>query len=163
SPRTRRSAARPPRRTARVSARYPSPYSRRSSEGSVSVSPRACPAPRTVTRLTGSAYWDNVATRAWPASWTATVASSPGASGLLDDDLAVETAGPAQRGIQGIRPVGGGQHDHPAGLVESVHLGEQLVQGLLPFVAACEAAVVAAGAEGVDLVNEHDRRPAGAG
>ena len=82
SPQIRRSAARPPRRTARVSARYRSPYSRRSSAGSVSVSPRACPAPSTVTRLTGSACGDSVATRAWPASWTATVASSPGASGL---------------------------------------------------------------------------------
>ena len=47
-----------------------------------------------------------------------------------DDDLAVEPAGPAQRLVEGVRPVGGGQHHHPAGLVESVHLGEQLVEGL---------------------------------
>ena len=86
-----------------------------------------------------------------------------GPVGQRDDDLAVEPAGAAQRGIQGVRPVGGGQHHHPAGLLEPVHLGEQLVQGLLPLVAAGEAAVVAAGAEGIDLVDEHDGRPAGAG
>ena len=80
-----------------------------------------------------------------------------------DDDLTVEPAGAAQRGVQGVWPVGGGQHHHPAGVVESVHLGEQLVEGLLPLVVAGEAAVVAAGAEGIDLVNEHDRRRAGAG
>ena len=86
-----------------------------------------------------------------------------GPVGQRDDDLAVEPAGAAQRGVQGVRPVGGGQHHHPGGVVESVHLGEQLVERLLPLVAAGEAAVVAAGAEGVDLVDEHDRRPAGAG
>ena len=80
-----------------------------------------------------------------------------------DDDLAVEPAGQAQRLVEGVRPVGGGQHHHPAGLVESVHLGEQLVEGLLPLVAAAETAVVAAGAEGIDLVDEHDRRRAAAG
>src|SRR6185312_8035376 len=104
SPRIRRSAARPPRRTARVSARYRSPYSRRSSAGSVSVSPRACPAPRTVTRLTGSACGDSVATRAWPASWTATVASSPGAGG----------PGAEQDAVAGTVEVGGDQGG-PAG------------------------------------------------
>ena len=86
-----------------------------------------------------------------------------GPVGQRDDDLAVEPAGTAQRGVQGVRPVGGGQHHDPAGVLESVHLGEQLVQGLLPLVAAGDATGVAAGAEGIDLIDEHDRRPAGAG
>ena len=86
-----------------------------------------------------------------------------GPAGQRDEDLAVEPAGPAQRGVQGVRPVGGGQHHHPAGVLEPVHLGEQLVQGLLPLVAAAEAAGIAAGAERVDLIDEHDRRAAGAG
>src|SRR4029079_7887816 len=86
-----------------------------------------------------------------------------GPAGPRDDDLAGQTAGTAQRGVQGVRPVGGGQHHDPGGLVESVHLGEQLVQGLLPLVAAGVAAVVAAGAEGIDLVDEHDGRRADAG
>ena len=81
-----------------------------------------------------------------------------GPVGQRDDDLAVETAGPAQRGIQGIGPVGGGQHHHPAGLVESVHLGEQLVQGLLPLVMPAAEAGAAVAADGVDLVHEDDAR-----
>src|SRR5207342_835207 len=80
-----------------------------------------------------------------------------GPVGQRDDDLAVEPAGTAQRGVQGVRPVGGGQHHDPAGVLESVHLGEQLVQGLLPLVAAAHATDVAAGAEGIDLIDEHDR------
>src|ERR1700736_2990781 len=69
-----------------------------------------------------------------------------GPVGQRDDDLAVEPAGPTERGVQGVRPVGGGQHHDPVGLVEPVHLGEQLVQGLLALVAAGQAAPVAAGA-----------------
>ena len=86
-----------------------------------------------------------------------------GPAGQRDDDLAVEPAGTAQRGVQGVRPVGGGQHHDTWGLIEPVHLGEQLVEGLLPLVAAGEAPVVAAGAEGIDLIDEHDGRAAGAG
>jgi len=59
-----------------------------------------------------------------------------GPAGQRDEDLAVEPAGAAQRWVEGVRPVGGGQHHDAAGLVESVHLGEQLVEGLLPLVAA---------------------------
>src|SRR6185437_5140288 len=75
-----------------------------------------------------------------------------GPVGQRDDDLAVKPAGTAQRGVQGVRPVGGGQHHDTAGVLEPVHLGEQLVEGLLPLVAAGEAPVVTAGAEGVDLI-----------
>ena len=92
-------------------------------------------------------------------------------AGLAVFSIASLTCGVAQsplmlnvsRGVQGVGPVGGGQHHDPAGVLEPVHLGEQLVEGLLPLVAAGVAGVVAAGAEGVDLVDEHDRRAAGAG
>ncbi len=47
-----------------------------------------------------------------------------GPVGQRDDDLAVEPAGPAQRRVKGVRPVGGGQYHHPAGVLEPVHLGE---------------------------------------
>src|SRR6202007_2215939 len=80
-----------------------------------------------------------------------------GAVGQGDEDFAVEPAGPAQRRVEGVGAVGGGQHHHPAGRVEPVHLGEQLVEGLFAFVAAGDAVGGAAGAEGVDLVDEHDR------
>ncbi len=86
-----------------------------------------------------------------------------GPVGQRDDDFAVEPAWAAQRRVQGARAVGRGEHYHAVGLVEAVHLGEELVEGLLSFVAANEAFASAAGAEGVDLVDEHDRRRAGAG
>ncbi len=86
-----------------------------------------------------------------------------GTAGQRDDDLTVEPARTAQRRIQRVRPVGGGQHHHPAGVLKAVHLGQQLVKGLLPLIAAGIAAAVAAGTEGIDLIDEHDRRPAAAG
>ena len=112
-----------------------------------------------------AATWSRSASgpRSLPRAWAARMAARSARPGSADDDLAVEPAGTAQRGVQGVRPVGGGQHHHPAGVLESVHLGEQLVQRLLPLVAAAEAALIAAGAEGIDLIDEHDRRPAGAG
>src|ERR1022692_666600 len=86
-----------------------------------------------------------------------------GPVGQRDDDLAVEPAGPAQCRVERVRPVGGGQYNYPAGVLESVHLGEDLVEGLLPLVTAGQAAGFAAGAEGVDLVDDHDRRRAAPG
>ena len=50
-------------------------------------------------------------------------------------------------------------HDHAFGAGEAVHLGEDLVEGLLALVVAAEDARAAAGpADGVDLVDEDDRR-----
>src|SRR5580698_928127 len=66
-----------------------------------------------------------------------------GPVGQRDDDLTVEPAGPAQRGVQCVRAVGRGQHHHPAGVLEAVHLGKQLVEGLFPLIAAGHAALVA--------------------
>ena len=206
------------------------------------MSPSACPAPRTVTRLTGSACGDRTPTSACPASWTATVASSPGASGLVcrraeqhavagvgevgggqygtagpdrgqgglvdqvgqvrarkarggggdlvevgvwaevlaagmrvqdgppfgpagqrDDDLAVEPAGPRSAGSSASgRLVAASTTTPPDSSNPSISASSWLrvcSRSSLPR----EAAVVAAGAEGIDLVDEHDRRCAGAG
>ena len=45
----------------------------------------------------------------------------------------------------------------PAVDVEAVHLDEQLVEGLLALVVAAAEAGAAVAADGVDLVDEHDR------
>src|SRR5207244_13303433 len=50
-----------------------------------------------------------------------------GPVGQRDGDLRVEPARTAQRGVQGVRPVGGGKHHEPAGVLESVNIGVQLV------------------------------------
>jgi hypothetical protein len=81
----------------------------------------------------------------------------------VDGDQAVEPARAQQRGVQDVGPVRGRHDHHAAGHVEAVHLDEQLVERLLPLVAAAAGlARAAAAAGGVDLVDEQDggrRRP----
>jgi predicted transcriptional regulator len=78
--------------------------------------------------------------------------------GRVHGDGAVEAAGPQQRGVEDIGPVGGGQDDDTLGAGEAVHLRQDLVEGLLALVVAAEAPGAAAGtADGVDLVDEDDR------
>ena len=76
--------------------------------------------------------------------------------GAIHHHLSIETTGPHQRRIEDVRPVGGG-HDDDAGVaLEAVHLGEQLVEGLLPFVIAATEACAPLPAHGIDLIDEHD-------
>ena len=77
--------------------------------------------------------------------------------GSVDGDLAVEPARPEQRGVEDVRPVGGGDQDHAAAYVETVHLDQELVQRLLALVVAAAHAGATVPADGVDLVDEDDR------
>ncbi len=76
----------------------------------------------------------------------------------VDGDLPVEPAGPQQRRVEHVGPVGGRDQDHTAADVEAVHLDQQLVQGLLALVVTTAEARTTVPADGVDLVDEHDRR-----
>ena len=58
-----------------------------------------------------------------------------------------------QRLVEGLRAVGGRQHDDALVVVEAVHLGEELVQRLLALVVGRERGVAPL-AHGVDLVDE---------
>ena len=79
-----------------------------------------------------------------------------GVVGPVDHHLAIETAGSHQGRIQHVRPVGGG-HDDDAGVaLEAVHLGEQLVEGLLALVVATAEPGAPLAADGVDLIDEDD-------
>ena len=79
--------------------------------------------------------------------------------GKLDGDAPVEAAGAQEGLVQAFGAVGRGQDDHALGAVKAVHLGEQLVEGLLALVVAADAGrAVALFADGVDLVNKHDAR-----
>ena len=51
-----------------------------------------------------------------------------------DDHLAVKPPRPQQGRVQGLGPVGGRHHHHPGGRIEPVHLGQHLVQGLIPLI-----------------------------
>ena len=78
--------------------------------------------------------------------------------GPIHHDLPVESAGPQQRGIEHVGPIGGGDDDHALVGVEAVHLHQQLVQGLLALVVSASQACAAVTSHRVDLVDEHDAR-----
>ena len=70
---------------------------------------------------------------------------------------AVETPRPQESLVKALRPVGRRQYDHSLGGIETVHLREQLVQGLFPFIVAAHG-IVTPFADSVDLVYEDDAR-----
>ena len=72
----------------------------------------------------------------------------------INGDLTVEATRTHQSGVQDIRSVGRGNDDDAAVSFETIHLGEQLVQGLLPFVVAATDAGTTLATDSVDLVNE---------
>ena len=78
--------------------------------------------------------------------------------GHVHDDLTVEAAGTQQRRVQNVGTVrSGDEHDGIVG-IETIHLDEQLVEGLLAFVMAAAQAGATLTADCVDLVDEDDRR-----
>src|SRR3546814_13659869 len=77
-------------------------------------------------------------------------------SDVCSSDL-VETARPQQRGVQHVRPVGGGDDDDAFIGVKAVHLHQKLVQRLLALVIAVAQPCAAMTSHGVDFVDEDDR------
>src|SRR3954471_19077036 len=78
------------------------------------------------------------------------------AVGPVDDDLAVEAAGPQQCRVEDVGPVGGGDQDDVVLHLEAVHLDQQLVERLLALVVPAAQAGAAVAADSVDLVHEDD-------
>ena len=78
--------------------------------------------------------------------------------GPVDDDAAIEAAGPQQRRIEHVGPVRGRDEDDALVRLESVHLDEQLVERLLALVVPAAETCAAMTADRVDLVDEHDAR-----
>ncbi len=76
-----------------------------------------------------------------------------------DDHLTVEAAGSQQRRVEHLGPVGGRHHHHAGGGIEAVHLRQHLVERLVALVVGDHLAATAL-ADGVDLVDEDDRRGA---
>ena len=70
---------------------------------------------------------------------------------------AIESARAQQRRIEHLGSVGGGQHDDTFGAGEPVHLGEDLIQGLLALVVSAHGTSTGSGpADGIDLIDEDD-------
>ena len=76
--------------------------------------------------------------------------------GVRDHDLTVEAAGPQQRRVEHVGPVGRGDDDDAFVLLEAVHLDEQLVERLLALVVAAAKAGAAMAPDRVDFVDEDD-------
>ena len=78
--------------------------------------------------------------------------------GVGHRDLPVEAAGPQQRRVEDVGPVGGRDQDDTGAVAETVHLDQQLVQRLLALVVAAAQPGAALAADRVDLVDEDDAR-----
>src|SRR5205807_2603831 len=75
-----------------------------------------------------------------------------------DGDMPVKAAGAEQGGIKNVGAIRGGEHNHEIGLCEAVHLAKDLVERLFALIVAAAEAGTALATDGVDLVDENDRR-----
>ena len=77
--------------------------------------------------------------------------------GVRELNLAIESAGAEQRGIEDVRPVRRRDDLHPVVAGEPVELVEQLEHGALHLAVAVGVRVESLGSDGVDLIDEDDR------
>jgi hypothetical protein len=89
-------------------------------------------------------------------AWTLKMASRPAASGKLTVMMRSNRPGRKKGGIKDVVAVGRSD-DQDAGVVfETIHLDEQLVQGLLAFIVAAAKASASLPTDGIDFINEDD-------
>mmetsp|Transcript_3734 Transcript_3734/g.6380 ORF Transcript_3734/g.6380 Transcript_3734/m.6380 type:complete len:348 (-) Transcript_3734:659-1702(-) len=81
---------------------------------------------------------------------------APPQVGHVHGHLTIEASGAEQSGVENIRAVGGRDDDHSRVALEAVHLGKELVEGLLALVVAAAHAGPAGSPDGIDLVDEDD-------
>ena len=74
--------------------------------------------------------------------------------GTRHHDATVKATWPQQRGVQDIRSIGGGDHDHAFVGLKPIHLDQQLVQGLLSLVVTAAKARASVSTDCIDLVDE---------
>src|SRR5262249_24220794 len=113
-------------------------------------------------REAGRARGDDTEVHAWRQHHRPGVQSqdrlAPAQIGLVDDHLAIEAPRSKERLVEHLGPVRGGHEDDALRGIEAVHLGEQLVEGLLALVVASDEPGAAGPrlADGVQLVDEDD-------
>ena len=89
--------------------------------------------------------------------WTSRIARAAGQVGHADTSTwRSKRPGRSSAGSSTSRRFDAAEHDHAGVLREAVQLDQQLVQGLVLL--AVQARPAAGGADGVELVDEHDRR-----
>jgi len=77
---------------------------------------------------------------------------------LVHGHVPVESSGAKERRIENLRAVGGRHDDHPRIGFETVHLHQELVQGLFAFVVASHGVEPPSLSQGVQLIDEDDAR-----
>ena len=80
--------------------------------------------------------------------------------GKRDGNLTVKTTRTQQCRVQDVRTVGSGDDDDPFTGVKTIHLHEESVQGLFPFIMSAAHAMTSVTADSVDFVNENQTRSA---
>src|SRR5262249_4436971 len=83
---------------------------------------------------------------------------APGLIREVNHHAPIEAAGPQERFVEYIRLIGRCQHDDTLAAGEAIHFGEDLVQGLLLLARATDRHLPARATDGVELVDEDDRR-----
>mmetsp|Transcript_17095 Transcript_17095/g.24981 ORF Transcript_17095/g.24981 Transcript_17095/m.24981 type:complete len:211 (-) Transcript_17095:715-1347(-) len=73
-------------------------------------------------------------------------------------DLPVQAPGAQQGGVQGVGAVGGHDHLHRGGLVEPVHLVQELQQNALDLSVCSSLCIKTLGGDGINFIDEHNRR-----
>ena len=76
--------------------------------------------------------------------------------GAVHNDPPVKTAGTKQGLVQDLRAVGRADNQDTLGGLEAVHLGQELVQGLLTLLISSAVAGITAAADGVDLIDKNN-------
>ena len=72
---------------------------------------------------------------------------------VADIDLTVKAAGPQKGRVQNVLTVGSGHDHHALVVAKAVHLHQELIEGLLPFVVATAQARAPLPTHGVNLVD----------
>jgi hypothetical protein len=78
-------------------------------------------------------------------------------------DLPIKPPRPKKSGVKDIGPVGSSKHNDTAVAGKAIHLGEKLVDGLLPLIVSTTKAGTTLSADGINLINEDDARGLGLG
>src|SRR5262245_5219590 len=77
--------------------------------------------------------------------------------GPIDQHLTIKTAGTEESLVQNFRPIRGRENADALARIETVHLDEQLIEGLLAFVVPShERCGTACLAQRVEFIDEHD-------
>ena len=74
----------------------------------------------------------------------------------VHEDVTIEPSRPEQRGIQNLGPVCGRHQDDAHIWVETVHLHQELVEGLFPFIMTPHGSEASGFSQGIQFIDEND-------